>query len=121
MPKKLVDWATRRDLVLDDRRRTIGVDVEGLGRQVRENQERLKELDRRRRQEEAAWAMSWERVAEAAERKAEALRKRAVTYRMELWEQMEAKRRAKEDEEGAGMKAKVGEGGFYDGFGQSHR
>ncbi len=123
MPKKLVDAETRRRRVLDDRQRTIGVDAEGLDRQVQEKRTRQEEQQRARREEEAVWASSWELVTERAERKAEAIRQRQLTYRMELWEQIEAKQ--KEARAGASDTSDASDAqaaaGFDAGFGQSHR
>lgn len=107
----------RLNVILNEKQRQIGIDRDGLERQIHER--RVKEIhaSRARQEEDEEWCMTWQRIESMYEEHEENARKRRYEYGRTLKDQCMQKKACAEGKEGALGIEEV----FFDQFGKSHR
>ncbi len=118
MGKKMIppQDPSRIQVIMNDKQRTIGLNVQELDRQVEEKRQLMLKANRDRLEEEEEWSTHWNYIESMFERHQDCQRKRRLEHGKALKDQMEAVKRQKHLDHGF-----VADGSFMQGFGTSHR
>lgn len=121
MGKKIVppQDSSRIQVVLNDKKRTMGVNLKELEQQVEERRQLMLNAQRARLEEDEEWSSHWNYIESMFEKHETCQRKRRLDYGKALKEQMDAMKRQKKLD--TGFFKKETEDSFMDRFGTSHR
>lgn len=107
----------RLNMILNEKQRQIGIDMDGLARQVYERRQKEVHASRARQEEDEEWCTTWQRIDSLYEEHEENARKRRYEYGRALKDQCMQKKACTEEKGAAVGIEKV----FFDQFGTSHR
>jgi len=118
MGKKIVppQDPSRIQVIMDEKQRTMGLNVQELERQVEERRQMVLKDKRARLEEDEEWSAHWNYIESMFEKHEDCQRKRRLEYGKALKDQIEAMKRQKKLDHGF-----VANDSFMQGFGTSHR
>ena len=107
---------SRIQVVMDEKQRTMGLNVKELDRQVEERRQMMRKAQKARLEEDEEWNIHWNYIESMFERHQDCQKKRQLEYGKALKDQMEEVKRQKKMYQGSRV-----DDSFMKGFGASHR